>query len=205
MHQNPLFDMKKFLLIYAMGATLLLIVGVAILRHHKGEILRLRNNNEALASEVKLYKDRHRNSAASVVALQLELDEYRAQHRRDIEQIRALGIKLRRVESVAKTALQSEVKLLAPRHDTIILHDTLSLFRWSDGWVDVEGAIRGKAVECRVRSIDTLRQVIHRVPYRRWFIRYGTKAIRQEITSSNPHTQIVYTEYIELPKRRRGR
>ena len=35
------------------------------------------------------------------------------------------------------------------------------------------------------------------------FFRWGTKAIRQEVVSSNPHTKIVYSEYIELKKRKK--
>ena len=197
--------MKKFLLIYAMGATLLLIALVVVAHHKSDEIERLNNNYDALLSKTKFYKTRLGESAASVAALQLDLDEYRKYHKRDQKRIRALGVRLRRVESVAKTATKSEVKFIAPRHDTISLCDTISLFRWSDAWTRIEGCIRNGDVECKVESIDTLHQVIHRVPYRFWFIRYGTKGIRQEITSSNPHTRIVYTEYIELPKRRKRR
>jgi hypothetical protein len=139
------------------------------------------------------------------MALQLDLDEYRRWHERDLKRIRSLGVRLRHVESLSKTATKSEVKFVAPRCDTVILRDTLSLFNWSDAWVRIDGAIRGKEVECCIESVDTLHQVIHRVPHRFWFSRYGTKAIRQEIVSSNPHTRIVYTEYIELPKRRKKR
>ena len=197
--------MKKSLLIYAVGATLLLIAFGVTLRYRATEIARLRNNCEALSSEATLYKTRLDESAASIVALQLDLDEYREQHRRDVKRIRSLGVRLRRVESVAKSATESKIEFVAPRQDTIILHDTLSLFRWSDAWMRVEGAVRGDSVECQVESVDTLHQIVHRVPHRFWFIRYGTKAIRQEIISSNPHTKIVYTEYIELPKRHRQR
>ena len=195
--------MRKYLLIYAMAVTLLLIVCMGLLHLRQNEVARLRNNNEALASETKLYKTKLDESAASVVALQLRLDEYRKQHARDVKHIKALGLRLRRVESVAKTATQGKVEFVAPRLDTLILRDTLSLFKWSDCWISVEGTISKDDIRCRVESIDTLHQVIHRVPRRFWFIRYGTKAIRQEITSSNPHSRIVYAEYIELPKRRR--
>ena len=195
--------MRKYLLIYAMAVTLLLIVCMGLLHLRQNEVARLRNNNEALASETKLYKTKLDESAASVVALQLRLDEYRKQHARDVKHIKALGLRLRRVESVAKTATQGKVEFVAPRLDTIILRDTLSLFKGSDCWISVEGTISKDDIRCRVESIDTLHQVIHRVPRRFWFIRYGTKAIRQEITSSNPHSRIVYAEYIELPKRRR--
>lgn len=195
--------MKKFLLIYAMGATLLLVACMVLMSHSHREVIRLRLNNEALTSETILYKSRHDESVASVAALQLKLDEYRKQSVRDAKHIRELGIRLRRVESVAKTAVESRVEFSAPLSDTLILRDTVSLFRWRDSWVQVEGKICGGIAECRVESVDTLRQIVHRVPRRFLFVRYGVKAIRQEIVSSNPHTRIVYAEYVELPKRRR--
>lgn len=197
--------MKKFLLIYAMGATLLLIACVAIMRHNHSEVLRLRNNNEALASETTLYKSKLEESAASVVALQLEIDEYRTRNARDAKRIRDLGIRLRRVESIAKMAVESKVQIATSLRDTLILHDTVSLFRWNDSWVRIEGLIRKGVAECSVESVDTLHQIVHRVPRRFLFLRYGTKAIRQEVISSNPHSRIVYAEYIELPKRRKKR
>lgn len=197
--------MKKILFYYSVVATLLLVVCGLYLSHSTKEVTRLRNNNEALTNQTQLYQTRLEESAASVVAMQLQLNEFRKQHSDDLKRIKALGLRLRRVESIATTATQSCAKFVAPRQDTVILRDTLSLFRWSDRWTTVEGTIRNNDVECKVECIDTLHQVIHRVPHRWWFIRYGTKAIRQEITSSNPHTHIVYTEYIELPKRHRRR
>ena len=192
-----------------MGATLLAVVCGALLHRTHAEVARLRNNNEALSSENSLYRTRLNESAASVAALQLEIDEYKEQRARDIAHIKALGVRLRRVESVATSATQSEIEISAPLHDTIyvekILPDTVSIFRWSDDWVRIEGTIRNGLAECRIESVDTLRQVIHRVPRRFLFFRYGTKAIRQEIISSNPHTRIVYADYIELPKRRKRR
>ena len=77
------------------------------------------------------------------------------------------------------------------------------VFRWADQHVSVDGIIRDDSVSCHVTSIDTLQQIVHRVPRRFLFIRWGTKAIRQEVVSSNPHTRITYTEYIELKGRNR--
>ena len=61
-------------------------------------------------------------------------------------------------------------------------------------------SIRTDSVACRVESTDTLRQVVHRVPRRFLFIRWGTKALRQEIVSSNPHTRIVYSDYVKFER-----
>ena len=61
--------MKKFIFGYIVVATLLIIIGIAYIRYAAEEISRLRNNIEALSSEVRLYKTRHRESAASAVAI----------------------------------------------------------------------------------------------------------------------------------------
>ena len=117
----------------------------------------------------------------------------------------------------ATLATATEIDVQVPLHDTIVRRDfaavcdsgrlaaavrfdTVRSFRWRDPWVTVEGRIRGDSVACRVESVDTLRQVVHRVPRRFLFIRFGTKAVRQEIVSSNPHTRIVYAEYVRFAK-----
>lgn len=126
-------------------------------------------------------------------------------------EIRALGIKLRRVESVSTTTTRTEIQIAAPLADTVVVRqcdtarvgDTVRFFRWRDAWCRVEGTVLPDSVVCRVESIDTLRQIVHRVPRRFLFIRWGTKAVRQEIVSTNPHTRIVYAEYIDMrPKRK---
>ena len=205
--------MRKILFYYSVGATVALIVCGVVVRHTTIEISRLQNNQEALTSKVNHYRTRYDASAASVQSLQLRLDEFREARARDAEQIRALGLKLRRVESSAKSAtatsldLKTELRDTLFRRDTLgmVLCDTVQMFRWSDAWVSIEGEICGRNVSCHIESIDTLHQVVHRVPRRFLGIPYGTKAIRQEITSSNPHTTIVYSEYIELARRRRRR
>jgi hypothetical protein len=69
----------------------------------------------------------------------------------------------------------------------------------------VVGILFGDSLQYAVRTVDTLHQVIHRVPRKFLFIPYGTKAIRQEVWTSNPNTELVYTEYIELSRRRKQR
>ena len=208
--------MRKILFYYSIVATVLLIIGVTYINLTHHEVKRLRNNNESLANDIELYRTRFNDSAASVIALQLTLDEFRQQQAKDAELIRRLGIRLRRAESITAAATRSEVSISAPivsspssesllTEESLLAEESPRIFEWSDRWVNIEGVIKNDSVECRIRSIDTLHQVIHRVPHRWWIFRYGTRAIRQEILSSNPHTQIVYAKYIELPKRHRRR
>ena len=156
-------------------------------------------------------------AAASAEVLQLRCREFERLRAGDAERIRQLGIRLRRVEAAATLATATEIDVQVPLHDTIVRRDfaavcdsgrlaaavrfdTVRSFRWRDPWVTVEGRIRGDSADCRVESVDTLRQVVHRVPRRFLFIRFGTKAVRQEIVSSNPHTRIVYAEYVRFAK-----
>ena len=60
----------------------------------------------------------------------------------------------------------------------------------------------GSACERRRHNPDRFGE-LPRYKHRHRFIRWGTKAIRQEVVSSNPHTQIVYTEYIQFTKKTR--
>lgn len=200
----------------------MLVGGVALLRHSVSENRRLQRNQEALTSEIEYYTTKSGEDIATIQALELRVAEYRRMHTLDAERIRELDIALRRIESTATTASSTSLSIEAPLRDTTVVRNDLcstvvsrvvqqplleevKSFRWSDSWVTIEGLLHKGGVECRVESVDTLRQIVHRVPRKFLCFRFGTKAIRQEIVSSNPHTKIVYAEYIELSRRRARR
>lgn len=169
------------------------------------EVSRHRRNAAALGDSLIHYRTRLGEAAASAAVLELRCDEFRRLHAEDAERIRSLGLRLRRLESHSTVAAATQTEVVTVLHDTVTLRDTLRRFEWSDGHVSAAGEIRGDSVSCRIESIDTLRQIVHRIPHRFLFIRYGTKALRQEIVSSNPHTTIICAEYIEFTPRRRGK
>ncbi len=197
--------MKKYLIIYALLTTALLGIG---LNRYRREVARLTNNQHVLSAEVDRFRRRAEEEASSVEALQLRCSEFARLRADDARRIRDLGIRLRRVTTSATLAARQQTEAAAPLRDTVVLrlrdtlyvHDTVRCFRWNDRWCRIEGSIEGDSVRCRVESVDTLRQVVHRVPRRFLFIRWGTKAIRQEIVASNPHTRLVYAEYIEVQR-----
>ena len=221
--------MKKYLI----SAVLLLAAALGILgkayRSAVEERNRLSRNQSTLLDSVKHYKTAAGKEAASVQALELKVSELERYKAHAAAEIRALGIRLKRVESVATTTTRTEVRITVPLTDTAAIHpeDTrmqavdslhanpdriladnlpageIKEFRWDDGHVGIRGIIEADSVRCDVVSIDTLRQIVHRVPRRFLFIRWGTKAIRQEILSTNPHTQIVYAEYIDMRRKKR--
>lgn len=209
----------------------------------------LRANIASLQEGITLYRTRWNESAASVQRLTLTLAELREEHLRDVERIRSLGIRLRRVRSLSIAATTTQLSLalpltsanehtdnskqvgadavtnihhlgckvgidcLAHNHaisaeigtdSTAISHDICKAveeihhFSHHTPWVHIEGEVRRDTLLLDYHSIDTLHQIVHRVPRKFLFFRFGTKAIRQEIVSSNPYTKIVYSEYIEL-------
>ncbi len=161
---------------------------------------RLKSNLEAMGDSIGYYRSSLDEQVASVAALRLRCKEAERLREEDLRTIHSLGLRLKRTEALARQVAQTRIEVEVPIHDTVILRDTVRLFRWRDQWVAVEGELYADSLACRVESVDTLVQVVHRVPRRFLFFRWGTKAIRQEIISKNPHTQIVYSEYLKFER-----
>ena len=190
---------------------------------------RLRSNIAALDEGITYYRTRLDASAASVARMQLTISELRRERCHDTEQIRSLGLRLKRVESYATAATMTSVALTLPitsdtadimlqsQHDSTLLgreereggeeqqgrqrqeaRASSRRFTYTTPWLHIAGVLRGDTLNLDYQMVDTLRQVVHRVPRRFLFFRFGTKGIRQEVWSSNPHTRLVYSEYIEL-------
>ena len=163
---------------------------------------RLTANQTALMQKATYYKTEAGKSAASVQKLELSNSELKANYKQVFQTAEELGVKVKRLQSAMTTATETEVKVITQVRDSIVYRngtvDTLKAFSWHDAWVNILGELKGRDVSLNVVSQDTLIQIVHRVPKKFLFFRWGTKAIRQEITSTNPHTKITYTEYIEL-------
>ena len=201
--------MKKILFWAAAVALVAIVVSGFIIAHLAQENERLRRTESALRHGVEIYRTESGRSAASVEALEMEVAEFRELHRDAAKEIASLGIRLRRAESVAQSVAVTTLTDTVVVRDTIVVRDTVAVavrhFAAADTWSRVEAILFGDSVQYAVRTIDTLHQVVHRVPRRFLFIHYGTKAIRQEVWSSNPNVELVYTEYIELSKRLKER
>lgn len=194
--------MKGWVLAIILGLSLMLISVCSANRKLTRENERLTANNTALMDRANYYETEAGKSAASVQKLELTYSELERNYQDVCQTADDLNIKVKRLQAAAKTATQTEIKVITEIRDSIVyrdgLLDSLKVLRWQDPWVSVAGEIRGRDVELDVVSCDTIKQIIHRVPKKFWFIKWGCKAIRQEVVSSNPHTKITYTKYIEL-------
>lgn len=178
-------------------------------RSESRERRRMEANQHSLLTDVEYYRTRDSLSAAGVERLTLTNREFR-QYADEFEKtVAGLQLKVRRLQSASRTAITTAYPVETHLRDTVILRDTLNirdtvrLLQFENPWLTLDGLLVDDMFRGRIESRDTLIQLIHRVPRRLWFIRLGTKAIRQEVTTRNPYSRITYTEYIELKRKQR--
>ena len=200
--------MTKALLIYALTVTALLVMVGNNRQRLRSENQRLNQNIVALTSDVELYRTQSGESAAEVRSLRLRQSELEQTNEALTDQIDQLNIRLRHVNSLATAATQTVVEFSTQIPDTVLRRpvvDTIRLPLYTDTWNSVQATLIGDRIEGRFSSVDTLHQVVYRVPHRFLFIRYGTKELRQVITSSNPSTRLVYSSHITIERGGRRR
>lgn len=173
-------------------------------REQKKESKRLASNQSALLADMQLYKTKAGENAAKVQKLELTKLEFEKQCVALKNEVEALGIKTRRLESVISTSTKTEAQVTTPVRDSIVYRDreqppdTLRCFNFSDDYLKVNGCIEKDTFNGKVESLDTLIHAAHRVPKKFLFFKFGCKAIELEVVSKNPHSKITYSRYIEL-------
>ena len=105
--------MKKYLYA-AVAIAIAILVGVCAwqgreLTRVKEERTRLLNNQNALLEEIDLYETAEGKSAASVQALQLTCDELRRHYLEKCQEVKDLGLKVSRLQSLSSTSTQTSV------------------------------------------------------------------------------------------------
>lgn len=179
-----------------------LIASVIGMRKERAEKERFKANQTALLAQVDTLTTENGKHAADVLKLSLTVDELRNANAQLVKTADELNIKLKRIQSASTTATNTEVKVITQVRDSIVYRDSVivpvKVFTWRDSWTDVNGVIERDSVDLLVSSVDTLTTIVHKVPHKFWFIKWGCKAIKQTVVSSNPHTKITYTEYIEV-------
>lgn len=196
--------MNKYLL--AIVAILLLALCIAVSRCGaiKDDRNRLSGNQRSLLEQISFYQTKDSLNAASIERLTLTTNELKSYFPQLVETVKSLNIKVKRLQSVAQTATEASYPIATPIVDSIIIRDTvdrpilLKCIDFDNRYVRVSGCDHNGLFNGNIQTLDTLVQVVHRVPRKFWFIKWGTKAIRQEVISKNPFSKVVYTEYIEL-------
>jgi hypothetical protein len=159
-------------------------------------------------SRIQYYRTKDSLNAASVERLTLTKNELQKYCNGLTQTVEDLNIKVKRLQSVSRTATQTEYRIETVFRDSItvsvrdsLIIDTLRCVNYSDEWLTFAACEKRDGIlDAEIETRDTLITIVHRVPKRFLFFRFGTKAIRQEVISKNPHSKINYTEYIEIKR-----
>lgn len=195
--------MRKYVVI-----AVVILIGVITalsysLKQEKVEVKRLTGNQRSLLDDVKLYRTKDSLSAASIERLQLTKKEYEKHFADQAKTIEGLNIQIKRLLSVSETGTETKYPINVPVKDSTVVRDsliTIKCIELHNPYLDMSGCIEADRFIGNIVSRDTLIQAVYRVPHQFWFIKWGTKAIRQEIVCKNPNSRIVYSQYIELKK-----
>lgn len=176
------------------------LITIKTCNYYKVDRDRLSGNQRVLLSDIEFYRTKDSLSVASVEKLTLSNKEFSSYCKNLKEQVKALNLKVKRLQSVSQTATETKYSIKTVVKDSILPDriDTIPCLSYHDNYLTFSGCIVDKKFSGFIESRDTLIQIVHRCPRKFWFIRWGTKAIRQEVISRNPYSRITYTEYIEL-------
>lgn len=163
---------------------------------------RLSGNQRALLSDVEFYRTKDSLSAAGVERLTLSNREFKQYCDGLEKQVKNLNLKVKRLQSVSQTGTETKYIVKTVVRDSVLPGriDTIRCIDFRNDYLTLAGCLDRESFSGTIESRDTLIQVVHRVPRKFLFFRFGCKAIRQEVVCSNPYSRISYTEYIELKR-----
>ena len=166
---------------------------------------RLLQNQSVLLhnGQVEIGQTRDGRSRASVPAVTLRPREFANGADALPRVARSMGVRPSRVRSAATIVAVTSASVAAPSSSASgVAGDTVSRLSsplaWSDPWLTLSASIRRDSVSVTFQSSDTLDIVVHRVPRRFLFFRFGCKGVRMDVSSRNPHTRLVYARYYQL-------
>ena len=109
------------------------------------------------------------------------------------------GLKLKYIQSLSIISDSSNTKIDSSKIVYTVQKDSIRLFNYEDNFSYLTGKIRNDSIfDAKFGNADSLFIAIQRIPHQFLFIKWGTKKIREVITTNNPHTKLYYSEYIQL-------
>lgn len=158
-----------------------------------------------MLSDLKRIQVDSTTMALDAGSLRLTLDEYKQYRAKDAAFIEKLGIEIKRLKAVAKHEIEVEADIRAEVKDTMVIRDTVVLMlkkiEMNTPYLQVNGIIDNNRLTGKIHLPVKLHQVVWIEPRHRflWW-KWGVKAVRQTISSDNPHVEITYSEMISIDR-----
>lgn len=181
---------------------IVLVLAWLLFSQERAEKERYKANQTALLSDVAYYKTENERNVASVRALTLTKSEIETYNKNLAERCDELEISLRRLISANITNMQTDYHLVGELRDSLVLRyntiDTLRCMDYDDSYLTFSACVDSAGMYVAdIVSRDTVTAIVHRIPRRFLFFKFGTKEVRQEVYCANPRTQIITTQYVE--------
>lgn len=194
-------DILQKILVPIICVLAIILAFLMFLREHN-EKERYKANQTALLSDVAYYKTENERNVASVRALTLTKNEIETYNKNLAERCDELEISLRRLISANITNMQTDYHLVGELRDSLVLRydtiDTLRCMDYDDSYLTFSACVDSAGMYVAdIVSRDTVTAIVHRIPRRFLFFKFGTKEVRQEVYCANPRTQIITTQYVE--------
>lgn len=186
---------------------LVALIYATLYTNSKKEVKRLGNNQATLLEQVTYYRTADSLSAASVGKLTLERDEFKRYNADLVKSAEKLNLKIRRLEAAIQTATKTEYIVKTEIKDSLVYVPgqpapvKVPCIDYNDKWLTIDGCIINREFEGKITSIDSLDHFINRVPrFKLLGMQIGTKGVKLDVVSKNPHSQIYYLQYIAFKK-----
>lgn len=188
-------------IVFVMGIAIYILT-TQVVKQHK-EINRQESNFVALNSEVVHYKTQYGQNAAQIKTLILNNSELRTYNTKLIDKVKDLNIRIKDVERISQTTLESNYNLITRLRDSIkIVRDTITneiidtisiqYSRFSDKWITFYQEQTGDNLKTEIQTRDSITIVQHWEPYRFLWFKFGKKESKETITNANPYSKITY-------------
>ena len=197
--------------VYSILAIVFICMGICILIMSKrisglkNEQNRYKNNEIALLEQTKEYKTKDSLNAASVYELQMSLVAYKKYHADDMNKIKNLELKNRKLENIITVNGKIKIPIDIPVKDSIIyvdkvIRDTVKTIKASTEWYNIDGVI-DKSFKGTIGFKEKLGITIS-VRYKRFlgFLWYTSKVKDKkcDVVNFNPYGEVTKIEYVTV-------
>lgn len=191
--------MKK-LLTYIAVAVILAVVAFFSARYVstlRNENRRLQNNQTALMSDVRYWRDEVDRNYSKAQGITLKVSELEGLRAKDATTIRELGVRLHNAQSLISAAVVVHDTIELTRIDTLIMRDTIYEARYyEDKWTTIVSTPNEAVYSTNVPL--TLVTATKQKRYL-WGLFWGrVRGVEVVIRSDNPHAVIDSLQYVEL-------
>lgn len=197
--------------IYSVLAVIIVIMCVVTcsmnnhIRTLKNEQSKYKNNEIALLEQTKEYKTKDSLNAASVYELQMSLVAYKKYHADDMDKIKNLELKNRKLENIITVNGKVKIPIDIPVKDSIVyvdkvIRDTVKTIKCSNEWYNIDGIV-DKSFKGTIGFKEKLGITIS-VRYKRFlgFLWYTSKVKDKkcDVVNFNPYGEVTKIEYVTI-------